>query len=662
MLKTVSVAIATGGGGSANSGVVAGTYGSGQSIPIVTVNSAGDVTRVITAPVGQAPGMNEIEYYYTPANINKSASGTTDASTGAGNGMTDLQTNIWSVNSDLLLGTCDAIDNNQFKRDQLILPAAAPSGVNQTFVFDIDSSSTATTLAQFRRTTATSGYFCGTNNDATGTTAGQAQINVYNTGNVVTTATGVTPSGVSGHSLRVTASVSETSNVSTITCSVIDLSTGVVVSSCSASDSTASLQAGSASALVTTKNLSGSVVSPVTKVQRLWNYDQTATAVPRYIVGGIDSLTYGQQCSDAGTNGGTISGNNPLAIALTTLGIGWKGANLGLQGAPLALGTTTLQTALPILASGREQQWVVTMGGVNDIGFGGNNATATAVETSLTSLCNAARLVGWKVMLSTILPLGANCTVYNSFGTNVTTINSTISNVNSWILSNWKTIADGVVDPASNTNLSSFNATYYNSDQLHLNDAGSLVYGTLIAGALVGQLTYGTSEFLISQSLPNIGTVGSVTFSSIPNVYRDLRAVARGSGQAASSFVTITATLNGDNGANYDYEQVQFNGNTVTAVGAVSQNSIFIGWLPGASGVANSSSSGELIVRNYKDTSLFKTVEAHGGVRTGSTGNTLFMTQTWADWKNTAAVNSITITASSGNFTNNTIITLYGIG
>lgn len=447
------------------------TSGATITVGRLAITDLSDGVSVVKTPIT----MQQVSYYYVPSAIAKSAggAGSQDNSHGAGNGLTDVQGSTWSISATtfLLTGVTDTTDGSQFKRDQLTFPSAStPSGLNQTVVLDMDSTSVANIFVMLRRQSATTSYFIGCNNASSAGAA--AQILVYNSGTLVTSSTGSVSNYVAGHILRITATVSG-SSPTTITCTVYDVTAGLVISTTTLSDSTSALQTASAGAIAIGNN-AGAAVAQNAYIKQFLAYDQTAVPVPNFVAFGIDSQTYGQYVSDVNTNGGTILGNNPAAQALTNLGSSWTGVNLGNQGQQLAQLTSFISNQLPAVQSGRERHWYVLMGGINDINSG---ASAATVEANIKTLCSLIRARGYLVLVTTILPEGSPWT---GFAAN----NIVSAAVNTWLITNWKTFADGLVDIAGDSRLSTVTGTYYNADGLHLNDTGSAAVGSLVATAL----------------------------------------------------------------------------------------------------------------------------------------------------------------------------------
>ena len=145
---------------------------------------------------------------------------------------------------------------------------------------------------------------------------------------------------------------------------------------------------------------------------------------------------------------------------------------------------------------------------------------------------------------------------------------------------------------------------------------------------------------------------GTVTFSSIPNTYTDLVLVAtRRFDNVTTGSQNTHIRFNGDTGSNYS--------NTYLAAGVSSgrlnsMNELY------TSGPGNEASERYSVdvwnFFNYSNTTTYKT----------SFFSFMFageMNQLWTGlWRNTAAINTITITGSgSATFAANSMFTLYGI-
>lgn len=153
-----------------------------------------------------------------------------------------------------------------------------------------------------------------------------------------------------------------------------------------------------------------------------------------------------------------------------------------------------------------------------------------------------------------------------------------------------------------------------------------------------------------------VGTaVSSVTFSSIPQNFRNLRLVLSATANATTSPQT-QITFNGDTGANYTtgfgYTGTGGSGSTNFNNG----NSILISSANGATEPGYM----DLVIYDYARTFFYKSL---GGtwVRYDST-SVGYAGYVGGTWHNTAAITSITLTLSSNQWVPGSVFTLYGEG
>lgn len=236
---------------------------------------------------------------------------------------------------------------------------------------------------------------------------------------------------------------------------------------------TGTLLPGTATGTLTVGNSTDNATTPVTATANI-------TTVLHF---DGDSLTRGYQ----GTGDNTINairlqtvanGFGPTALVFNT-GIGGQ-TYAQMQGRLAANACTNYQAGkLNIL---------IVEGGPNDIE---NGASATTVETSITSYLAAAKAChpDFRITLETILP-GAN-------GTSQPLYDATRSTVNTWIRTSTTplgvySISDVAKDSLIGQSGQEYNSTYYQSDRLHLTDAGYSRMGNYDLGAILAAPSTGT--------------------------------------------------------------------------------------------------------------------------------------------------------------------------
>jgi len=137
----------------------------------------------------------------------------------------------------------------------------------------------------------------------------------------------------------------------------------------------------------------------------------------------------------------------------------------------------------------------------------------------------------------------------------------------------------------------------------------------------------------------------SVTFSGIPNTYRDLVIVFNGSVPGGGD---LRATLNGDTGTNYPWVQMSADGSS--AFSSAGTNAFMIFTFTAGAGQTLMTAN----IVDYSATSKHKTCISRGDQASGRTMS--YATR----WANTAAVNSVSINHAAGNLAVGTTISLYG--
>lgn len=139
-------------------------------------------------------------------------------------------------------------------------------------------------------------------------------------------------------------------------------------------------------------------------------------------------------------------------------------------------------------------------------------------------------------------------------------------------------------------------------------------------------------------------SASSVTFSNIPNTYRDLILIYNG--VATSSATGIQLALNSDQTTS-NYSRVWMNGNGTSATSGTSgPNDLFFGTTNRTLGIAN--------IFDYSATDKHKTVIS----RDNSTTDTRAVAIRWA---NTNAVNSVQLYLNGSSFASGAVLSLYGV-
>ena len=149
-------------------------------------------------------------------------------------------------------------------------------------------------------------------------------------------------------------------------------------------------------------------------------------------------------------------------------------------------------------------------------------------------------------------------------------------------------------------------------------------------------------------------STNSVTFSSIPGTYTDLRVVYSGGWTTGWGYVVFWLRINGDTGSNYSSTYMQSYSSAVTTTRESNQTNMYLNYSQDV-GAANCVVSFD--VMNYSNSTTFKTVLAEG--RQGNYGTSTAV----GLWRSTSAITSLEIRLADNvpKFTNGAVISVYGI-
>lgn len=156
-----------------------------------------------------------------------------------------------------------------------------------------------------------------------------------------------------------------------------------------------------------------------------------------------------------------------------------------------------------------------------------------------------------------------------------------------------------------------------------------------------------TYELIASNTVSS--AVSSVTFSSIPSTYTDIKLI----GSVRNDFGganTITAQFNGSS-TGFTQKYLEGSGSAVSSGSGTT-------WIASSGDSANIFSNWEIYIPNYAS-SNYKSWSTDSV--TELNGNPAYATLIAGLWSNTAAITSITLTQSGGNFRQYSSFYLYGI-
>ena len=148
------------------------------------------------------------------------------------------------------------------------------------------------------------------------------------------------------------------------------------------------------------------------------------------------------------------------------------------------------------------------------------------------------------------------------------------------------------------------------------------------------------------QTITLSGT-GAISFTSIPQTYTHLQLVYRIKVAKAVGPHGLAIRFEGDGAANYSFNYIQTNNNTVTGGTGIGTALPIVGVVPGAGGTAGYFGTGIITISNYRDTSYQKRWNASNSFM-DTTAASSFVRQSGGLWTSTSAIAQIALLDDSG--------------
>lgn len=166
-----------------------------------------------------------------------------------------------------------------------------------------------------------------------------------------------------------------------------------------------------------------------------------------------------------------------------------------------------------------------------------------------------------------------------------------------------------------------------------------------------------TYELITSTVLTS--TTASVTFSSIPQTYKDLMVYIVAATDLADTNVNLYVRLNADSSSNYSSTQGSYYGVGANYNQNINSVQFTNGpWGSGTTMTANMFASNTMYIPNYTNTNN-KQISVYGGLASSSVRS--YAVDVAQAYRGTSPITSITIPPYSGNFVANSSFYLYGI-
>ena len=170
----------------------------------------------------------------------------------------------------------------------------------------------------------------------------------------------------------------------------------------------------------------------------------------------------------------------------------------------------------------------------------------------------------------------------------------------------------------------------------------------------------GGGALTLLASVTTSGSQATVAFNSISQAYTDLILVVRGAA-SSSNPTSVYIAFNGDNSNNnYDYEDVHWYYNAIAGPSqSLAQNTAYIGYLAGGSGTVYATNT-KVEIFGYAGTAMNKSYSSDYGGTLGTGNYDVGGGETDGGWRSAAAITSIVVSLSGGNFNDGSLVSLYG--
>lgn len=149
----------------------------------------------------------------------------------------------------------------------------------------------------------------------------------------------------------------------------------------------------------------------------------------------------------------------------------------------------------------------------------------------------------------------------------------------------------------------------------------------------------------------------SIDFTSIPATYTDLIVLCSLRNATASTAQSGWVKFNGSS-TGYSHRYLGADGASASSANDAAATRIYIGQVAGANATASTFANVLIYISNYASAN-YKSVYVDGAQETNAT--TAYATLTAGLWSNTAAITSISLETTAGNYTQYSTATLYGI-
>jgi hypothetical protein len=177
---------------------------------------------------------------------------------------------------------------------------------------------------------------------------------------------------------------------------------------------------------------------------------------------------------------------------------------------------------------------------------------------------------------------------------------------------------------------------------------------------LAGNTAYDPAATWFIQRVAGTGSSTTITFSSIPQIYKHLQIRYLAKDTGGTTIATLRITCNGVGGTSYAYHQLYGDGAAVTAAGVSSAAFATAGTVRSTT-TANVFGVGIIDIHDYTSTTKNKTIRTFSGVDSNSatTSDRVYLSS--GLFNNTSAITSLELITTGTAFTTTTSFALYGM-
>jgi hypothetical protein len=190
---------------------------------------------------------------------------------------------------------------------------------------------------------------------------------------------------------------------------------------------------------------------------------------------------------------------------------------------------------------------------------------------------------------------------------------------------------------------------------------------TTLGGGTVGQILTGNGSVLTWRGYPTIfdttvaAAAATIDVLGIPATFKHLMVMCQARGNVSSPSTNLLLRLNNDSAANYDWQLCSAAAAVATAAEAFAQTSIVAGVIAAANAAAGLTGISVISLPDYASTTFNKIADIDFHYKISTVSGNVTVGRSGGHWRNTAAVNRITLLPAAGFFDVGTRVTVYGI-